>query len=153
MLAQLLRAGARSTSGSGGKGVLVPGRQEFAQVAVYAWRSGNTWVVPCGIEFGREDRVALPVGKLASGFGYDQGSGCEIPDLTLFLDVAIEPAGRNVAELCDRAAKVADPCAGGCQSLKVAEWVFTAVPLHPEDGSITEPGPLELQSAAFPEGA
>lgn len=87
----------------------MPGCQEFAQAAVYTWRGCDTWVVPRSVEFGWKNIFALPVRKSAPGLGYDQASGCEIPDFPLFLNVAIESAGSDVTELRDGRAKVSYP--------------------------------------------
>ncbi len=142
-----------SGSGSEGQSVCVPGCQEFAQAAVYAWRGCDAWVVPRSVEFRWEDIFAMPVRKPAARLGYDQGSGCEIPDFPLLLNVAIESAGSDVTELRDRRAKVPYSRSGGCKCFKVVEGVFAPVPLDPENGCVTESRSLELQSAPPPEGA
>lgn len=98
----------------------------------------------------RQDRATAPVADDRAGFLCDQGGGGEVPDATLGLDVAMESADGDVAELGDRAAEDANPCAAAAQRLEQGGLVDGAQPLRADHRGVGQRGRLHAQPPSVP---
>ncbi len=97
-----------------------------------------------------QDRTATPITDDRSGFLCDQSRGRQVPDATLGLDVRVEASDRDVAELGDRAAEDADPCAASAQRCEQGGLVDGAQPLGTDHRRIGQRGLLHPQPPPVP---